>query len=129
MSPAAVKGSKFSCPSGVDFSAVGSDSLDAPKSSSSGFLFLLRLSGEAAGGGEFVWEEPETCSDSEILSEETTLFSDSAGSLSRAEVSCESSLTMARSDTSPPSGRGGREERDWCFCIKKKRVSKRNLLD
>jgi hypothetical protein len=51
--PVAVKGSKISCSSGEDSSAVGSDGLDAPKSSSSGFLFLLRLSGEAAGGGEF----------------------------------------------------------------------------
>ena len=68
-----MKGSKFSCPSGVDSSAAGSDSLDSPESSS-GFLFLLRLSGEAAGGGEFVWEVPETCSDFEILSEEPALF-------------------------------------------------------
>jgi hypothetical protein len=50
--PVAVKGLKFSSSSGEDSMVAGSDSLDAPKSSSSGFLFLLRLSGEAAGGGE-----------------------------------------------------------------------------
>jgi hypothetical protein len=50
--PVAVKGSKTSCSSGEDSSATGSESLDAPESSSSAFLFLLRLSGEAAGGGE-----------------------------------------------------------------------------
>jgi hypothetical protein len=91
-------------------------------------LFLLRLSGEAAEGVEFVLEEPETCSDSESWSEEPALFSDYAGSLSRMEVSCELSLMMARSGTSPSSGRGGREERDWCFCIKKKLVSKRKFI-
>jgi hypothetical protein len=34
----------------------------------------LRLSGEATGGGEFVWEEPEACPDSDILSEEPAHF-------------------------------------------------------
>jgi hypothetical protein len=50
--PVAEKGSKTSCSSGEDSSVTGSESLDAPESSSSAFLFLLRLSGEAAGGGE-----------------------------------------------------------------------------
>jgi hypothetical protein len=98
------------------------------ESSSSEFLFLLRLSGEAAAGGEFVREEPETCSNSEIFSEEPTIFSDSAGSLSKMEVSCESSVTMARSGTSLPSGREGREEKVWWFCRKKKRVSRSKFI-
>jgi hypothetical protein len=114
---------------GRDSLAAGSDSLDSPESSLSGFLFLLRLSGEATGGGEFEWEELETCSDSEILSEEPALFSDYAGSLSRMEVSCELSLMMARSGTSPSSGSGGREERVWWFCIKRDGVNTTKLLD
>jgi hypothetical protein len=80
-----------------------------------------RSQGEEAGGEEFVWEEPEACSDSVILSEEPALFSDSASSLSRTEVSCESSWMTARSDTSPLSWSGGREERTmWSYRQKSK---------
>jgi hypothetical protein len=50
--PVAVKGSKISCSSGEDFLAAGSEGLDAPESFLSGFLYLLRLFEEVAGGGE-----------------------------------------------------------------------------
>jgi hypothetical protein len=50
--PVAAKGSKISCSSGEVFSAAGSEGLDAPESFLSGFLYLLRLSEEVAGGGE-----------------------------------------------------------------------------
>ena len=86
MAAAEAKGSKFVGSSGEKSSAAGSDSLEAPESSSS-VLFLLRFSGEAAEGMEFVEEESEACIDSEILSDEPALFSDSAGSLSRTEAS------------------------------------------
>jgi hypothetical protein len=52
MFPVEVKGSKISCSSGEDSLAAGSESLDVPESSLSASLFLLCLSGEAAGGGD-----------------------------------------------------------------------------
>jgi hypothetical protein len=64
--------------------------------------------GEAAEGGERTDSE---ASYSISFSEEATDFWDPATSLSGREVPRESSVTTARPSTSPPSGRGGREDK------------------
>jgi hypothetical protein len=93
--------------------------LEVPESStSSRFLLLL---GYAAEGGE--------CWDSEasalVAEDETADFREIAASLLWREVSRVSSVTMARSSTSPPSGRGGREKEFWWPCKRKKYRHKR----
>jgi hypothetical protein len=76
------------------------------------FLFLLPF-GETAGGGD--------CADA-VPSEEPADFRESTGSFTKEGASWLSSVRIALSSTSPPSGRGGSETRfGWFYKRKKQR--------
>jgi hypothetical protein len=95
--------------------------LEVPESSTSA-LFLLFF-GETAGGGDCA---DVVASEAASFSEDPADFREPAGSLSKEGASWLSSVTTARSSTSPPSGRGGSETRfGWFYTKTRGGVNKR----
>jgi hypothetical protein len=115
------RASRYGSKAAFRFEGAASSALEVPESSTS-VLFLLFF-GETAGGGDCA---DVVASEAASFSEDPADFREPAGSFSKEGASWLSSVTTARSSTSPPSGRGGSETRSgWFYTKTKGGVNKR----